>query len=275
MSKNLFTIPKLTYYAQIFQLDGIIDIQLSPTFSCLFYLLESILKFSIYLVQIEFPPYRGRKRERGELLLLTINSGSFVPFSFASKSFPKKVSVNQLAPRVFKKKKKKTLPSYIDSRYHNYVVSWSRETLTVCISPLLDRRIDRLTNFTKESGMKGWKKKGERETEKDLFIRARYRHDLSPRLRGERRRGIIVGPSVNKVIPPPSRHPFHSVPRYLDPSLPGLLALPFRFLVHIHTRLSVEERFVGIKRYFSAPPRLVATFRPWNSNNRANKPVSR
>lgn len=50
VSKNLFTIPKLTYYSQIFQLDGIIDIQLSPTFSCLFYLLESILKFSIYLV---------------------------------------------------------------------------------------------------------------------------------------------------------------------------------------------------------------------------------
>lgn len=95
VSKNLFTIPKLTYYAQIFQLDGIIDIQLSPTFSCLFYLLESILKFSIYLVQIEFPPYRGRKKERGELLLLTINSGSFVPFSFASKSFPKKSLLGQ------------------------------------------------------------------------------------------------------------------------------------------------------------------------------------
>lgn len=85
---------------------------------------------------------------------------------------------------------------------------------------------------------------------RDLFIRVRYRGDLSAGLREKSGTGLQVGwrergynrmrarpgPSVNKVIPPASRHPFHSVPRYLGPSY-RLRALPFRFLLHIHTRL--------------------------------------
>lgn len=135
----------------------------------------------------------------------------------------------------------------------------------------MDDRIRSVHEFTVHVSRKRARDKAERGRGRETEKAARFVYTrlivarFITTLKGERRRrkgGVIVGPSVNKVIPPPSRHPFHSVPRYLDPSCPGLVALPFRFLVHIHTRLSVEERFVGIKRYFSAPPRLVATFRP-------------
>lgn len=191
MSKNLFTIPKLTYYAQIFQLDGIIDIQLSPTFSCLFYLLESILKFSIYLVQIEFPPYRGRKRERGELLLLTINSGLFVPFFSRVKVFQKKVfSVNQLVPRVFKKKKKKKLSlpiSILDiiiTSYRDRVKLWPFAFLLCWIDGSIGSRISR-----KKAGWRDERRK-EKERRRKICLYARDTGTIYHHGWGERGGGV-------------------------------------------------------------------------------------
>lgn len=106
--------------------------------------------------------------------------------------------------------------------------------------------------------------------------RERVKRDKSARRGRERTAGgagrIIAGPLVNKVIPPPSRHPFHSVPPLSRPILPGLrgsaaglslfLSSPpsFSFSRPYSHSATSGERFVGIKRYFSGP-RPVATFR--------------
>lgn len=73
----------------------------------------------------------------------------------------------------------------------------------------------------------------------------------------KRRGGIIVDPWVNKVIPPPSRHPFHSVPRYLDPSLPGLALLLSLFVFSSIFTLADERNDLLELSGIS-----VATFRP-------------
>lgn len=195
------------------------------------YLLESILKFSIYHVQIEF---RYRERER-ETFIVTINSGLFVSF------FPRvKVSQQKKTSRSINSfleffKNEKTLLSILDIIIIVIARNSEKPFLRV---PLLDRSVHEFHERRKR------------------FV---YTRAIPPRFITtlKRRGGIIVDPWVNKVIPPPSRHPFHSVPRYLDPSLPGLALLLSLFVFSSIFTLADERNDLLELSGIS-----VATFRP-------------